>query len=489
MIRGAWSPPNAIERRTGLFLVVACFVWAAVGAMATRGIWYDEIWSVYVARHDIGFVEALRTRWLTDNHPPAFYALAWLAEPGVGDTIGARRALNFLPVVLAGGVLWWFARRRGDLIPFILLLIVMLLASREMIAAMADHRAYATQLSGNAVLATALAAIATARDDYARTDRGLLASTALTMLLCFNLHFIGALISGAVVGVVGIMLSVSGRRGWGLRLLGTALLAAVPSAIACVVQRRLLVDTATHFWATTSNGHARKLLSRAATTAAWCNPLATGAGLWTLFRGDRADTMRRFAAILFVACVLTGLALYVANTVRPFLVTRYLTALQPFLLAILAALAAGTILSHRASWWGTIAVATGTLSYGATVTPAQRNWTDTAAHIARQVAACPETVVHARGHWIAVDHPHLMTNEAAIVRFGYERLARAYGFAIEPLGSTRRSSRCPTLLWVEHLPGRSVDARSLVQAAGLPASHRATLWHGETGIVVTLLPR
>src|SRR5438067_936890 len=101
--------PTRAEIVSAVMLTAAAFV-AATGWIAWhRGVWYDEVWSLYYAHHDLGFWHALVDRWLKDNHPPAFYALGWLAYPAVGDDLFARRMLNLIPLAAAIAAIAWLA--------------------------------------------------------------------------------------------------------------------------------------------------------------------------------------------------------------------------------------------------------------------------------------------------------------------------------------------------------------------------------------------
>ena len=45
-------------------VAVALIAVCALAAVVRKGIWYDEAWSVFLARHP--------ERWLYDAHPPLF---------------------------------------------------------------------------------------------------------------------------------------------------------------------------------------------------------------------------------------------------------------------------------------------------------------------------------------------------------------------------------------------------------------------------------
>jgi len=82
----------------GLLLVVAFAVGARLLVLNARGIWFDEAFSVYIAR--IPWDEALQQLRLFDPHPPLYYVLLrqWMR---LGTELAAVRAFSVLTGVLA----------------------------------------------------------------------------------------------------------------------------------------------------------------------------------------------------------------------------------------------------------------------------------------------------------------------------------------------------------------------------------------------------
>ncbi|QNA84128.1 hypothetical protein G4G27_09110 [Sphingomonas sp. So64.6b] len=65
------APPSTLSVAVAVLLALLVFL-ASTGWIAWhRGIWYDEVWSLYFGHHDLGFWQALVDRWLKDNHPPS----------------------------------------------------------------------------------------------------------------------------------------------------------------------------------------------------------------------------------------------------------------------------------------------------------------------------------------------------------------------------------------------------------------------------------
>ena len=110
-----------MARRIGFVVLSVLFGVAAVIVIVGRGPWYDEFYSLYVVRAGVP-VSALYPAWLRDNHPPLFYALAWvwsrlISGTGLAATVEGMRAINgvFLAVLVGAFVRMartdaWFAR-------------------------------------------------------------------------------------------------------------------------------------------------------------------------------------------------------------------------------------------------------------------------------------------------------------------------------------------------------------------------------------------
>ncbi|QNA84126.1 hypothetical protein G4G27_09100 [Sphingomonas sp. So64.6b] len=196
-----------------------------------------------------------------------------------------------------------------------------------------------------------------------------------------------------------------------------------------------------------------------------------------------------FALIAAAAILATATILLVANSIRPFLVPRYLIAMAPFSAALLAALSAEVIMRHR--WLVLLSLLASVTAIGLSFARQARvgQWNATATPIGEIVRRCPGTVVHVRPRWvIPQDNPPqmIMANEARVVRFGHEYVAARAGFVIEPERSAQIAANCPTLLWIEqHLPE---SPAKLAGWAGLPLSAdqiaRSRMIVGETGFVV-----
>lgn len=480
-----------------LVCAVAAVFLASSGWIAWhRGIWYDEVWSLYFAHHDAGFGRAMAERWLKDNHPPLFYALDWLVEPFVGDDLFAKRMLNVIPLCLAAAGLGWLARRDARARPFVLVEALLILATPHAFDAMIDHRSYMIQLASGTVIAAGLFAVFIGERDYEPADRPLVWLIGAALLIGFNTHYFFAAITGFLVAIFIVSLWLRGRRRWAVRLLAAACVAGIPLVATYLLQRSVLEGTAQVFWADTSLASGFRQIKLVAKSPWPINLIVAGAALWAVGRrlrkrdvealpnGAIAYAATAAIAILAVTPILLGI-----NAVRPFIVPRYLIALVPFASGLLAALA-GRVVYDR-FWLGCL-VALGALAGIHAAFALQepvRQWDATGRIVADAVRNCPSAIVHARPRWmIRGDQPpqQVMANEPAIVRFGYAYEAQRWGFHLADETSTRIARRCPTLIWIEqHKPASAADIAIWSGLAFTPEQiQHAKILTGETGFVV-----
>lgn len=106
--RGLRIGGAAVRRMSAAALLAAVGVRVAV--LDARSLWFDETFSVAVAR--LSLPEVWRVIGQTDAHPPLHYLLlhVWM---GLGDSPATVRLLSLLCGVLAVVVAWWLARALG----------------------------------------------------------------------------------------------------------------------------------------------------------------------------------------------------------------------------------------------------------------------------------------------------------------------------------------------------------------------------------------
>jgi len=154
---------------------------------------------------------------------------------------------------------------------------------------------------------------------------------------------------------------------------------------------------------------------------------------------------------------------------RPFVIARYLVAVHPVLILILALGTAdlARALGRRGAALLALAVLAGTLfSLNRTLhrTLDLPGWDGTAAAIAEERRACRSAVVHPALAWNEATLALAPVDNRAVIPFAYRMAAARHGFAVEPPQSRRMSSECPTLFWAEHVPGHPPAAADLARA-------------------------
>ncbi len=473
----------AAVRITVVFLLfcVACMI--AIARM--KGLWLDEVWSLWMSRHDLGFADAARERWLHDTNPPFFYMAAWMAEPLTRLGVFGARLLNLLPLLFLAASASYLAVTRPALRAFVLVFAVLVAASPAFLRFFGEDRSYFSQLSFAATLALGLYAIEAGGEDFdPRRDGALAAITALAVLFIFNLHQAAALIAGVVLGVAILMNWRAGRRRWAGLLFAMGLLSAIPMIVSMMVQAPYLRSVAQDFWIVTPLREAAWIMTSTLLKAVALNAAALGAAALVLteaWRARRTGAMAEapapgafgFAAVMMIGLVAACIAMLVLNAVKPLIIPRYLITLVPYGGAAVAALGARVLLSR--AWVFALFIANAALVC-AFVTEDEAftgNWNDNAEVIQEQVAECPSTLVYAidpaRLNQSGVPE-HTPPNAPAVHEWGYAYEGAVYGFHVvidrpAEVKALPRARDCPTLLWGEHTYGMGLTQASAPQIA------------------------
>jgi hypothetical protein len=478
--------------------LIAAFIGLLIAAwlVATaKGIWFDELFSIYEAQHHAPFAEMFWRHWMVDGHPPLFNMFNWAMQPLVGDDPLARRALNLVPLLLAGSALIVIARRYAEAREFLFAFVLLMLASPVALEQIVEHRANFGQLAAMSVVVAVFAPIGLARRDFGGGDRPVAVILFLALLVAFNLHYIGALSAGFVTGIFMVANWIALRRRWAMVMLGVAALASLPLAASLIAQSLLLTDYTRDFWISTDSATAAKTILDLFLSGTKANVVVTAVAICALgtallrrdFVGMRPQI--DIAATCLIAAALVCAVLFVVNISRPIILLRYLVTEVPLIAAALAMLAAERM--GRQRWLTLAATLTGllTLALFAQRLSAQPNWSASARIVAEVVRACPSTAVHTPIEW-SRDFTEDGPNYAAVMHYGYETVGRKFGFTVEPPSSRRLDTTCPTLVWVEHfhqnLPGVAEATSGLPIAPAAIA--KATIQRTRSGFVATYPP-
>lgn len=509
---------KAVDFRVALIMVAALGAFALLIMIMSaryRGIWIDEIWSLWITRRDIPFPDIEYTRWAKDNHPPLFYAAAWMLNGIAGDSIFISRMENVVPIVLVVAGLFLISRGREGVVGFSLTFFVLVFVGIEAGKLFPEFRSYFSQLCAVYMIVVCLFSVHQSKNDFKfDQDSDLAIIFVVSALLSLNLHYICSFVVGVLLGVFVVQQVVARRWRWAGLLLAGGLLAAAPLGAALYLSAKFVRANVGSFWIDTSPSEAALIIARTLAHGAAYNVVAALAavlGLSAAIRSVRAGRnsnapvtaaaahWRRTAS--FAICVSIALAISVAviftvNLVRPIVVDRYLTAIVPLVASLVAAFAADQLLASRAAF-ALFVLNAAALGVGeGRKMIAEKRWELTAQYIQDQVRACPDARVYAldptmfRGFKGPVDQRWPQ-------EWGYRKVARDHGFSIRDLQRGDRrpitlSSGCPTLLWDEHgSPSDLADLRSAPFVRNLPPEapiSSVRVFTGDGGYVFALPP-
>lgn len=497
------APSGMLTRAmTWAFLAFAVIVIVEmIIVLAVKGIWFDEVWSLFVARHDLPLSEIYLERWRWDVHPPLFHFAAWLFEPLTGENIVARRLLNFVPLIIALLAAGLIALRRPQTRVPLIIAAVIILPNPLAFNFFVEHRSYYALISAWFIACSGLLAIALENRDYERSDRWLALLIVPAAIVTLNLHYFCALVAGVMLGAFIISEWVQGRRRWASWLFLSGVLGSIFLLTAAYMQREQLAAAGGYLeWSTSTFGAIKVAASDLA--------IIFGLNLAALFallplvraRRDRSvlaiareSRRARFVIAGFCAIGAAIIVAVIANAVHSMLLRRYLMPLLPVGGIMLGVAVADRLSRHRLLYAAVLAngllVATAFAVWGGK----RQNWNELAQHIGTEVRACPGTRVLAVPDWLMKDFrppPISLPDEA--MAFGYEMLGDRYGFdplirsaTAEPLAPSRE---CPTIVWAEHyqmfppLPALVADRARLTVTP--EASAGAVLRRSQTGFVM-----
>lgn len=468
---------RGFDRSSRLALAIvapAAFV-ALIHAVFTRGVWYDEFYTLYVSGPSFGWREALTRHWLVDNHPPLFYALA-RASGWLGASVEARRLLNLIVAILAF-VSGWLALRGGghggsDRRPLGVFYFLFLASLAPPIPLAGELRSYFMSFCSVALL---VLTVSLAQLDSGRPARGRALVMWLSALVAFNTHVVTSAIATAIlVPFVGLAL-LRGDRTRLLTFVPPALVAGTVFLATTAVQLPLWMGNTKVFWLPAGADQAWGSLRLAIIAAVSGNVLMSLAAAFGLYlmarrapRKERLPEELTVALLLVGGVVLAGVVLTALHLWRPLLIPKYLIGLFPPIGMVVAIgfVALRDRLDDRtalAMVFGTIALSLVAIGTNAAAVASFAGWDPAAREIRRQVTVCPDAAVHAGMRWndyLAALQP---PDNARVVPYSYRLVAARHGFAIEPAGSRRMSARCPTLFW-GHIAGSDAPTPTEVLA-------------------------
>ena len=496
------SPSAAFKVAAVLFVFVLS---AAILVARMKGVWLDELWTLWMSQHDVTARQALHDRWLQDTNPPYFYIAAWLFEPLTRLDLFASRLLNLIPLVLAVGAFAWLGATRARLRPFLIVYAVLMITSALFVGDFGQLRSYFSQLCAASVLGAILFVIETEGRDFDRRDLGLAAAAFFAAVSIMSFHQVSALITGAVLGVIGLAHLRARRLRWSAVLLAVAFTAELPLIGAEIAEWPYLKSAAASFWVTTTTPEALHMLASQSIKALLLNAAAAGAGVYALTRLRQAPPgplpqMARFVVVMSLALATASVAVLVVNALKPLIVPRYLITLTPYWGAALAAVAAEVLLSRR--WLFALFIANAAIIAAYTTRDEANtgNWNDGAEIITDAIGDCPQTLVYAVDPLVLQPPgtpPPGPDNSEMVHEWGYGYVARMHGFSArivhpDKVRALPLSTTCPTLLWAEHDYTNRLSLKDIAVRSKLPSDPdslaRMSLERTDSGFVLTLAP-
>lgn len=463
------NPLRAAVLAAALALLASAIVWTALH----RGAWYDEFYTQYVTRPELGWRQALLTSWLPDNHPPFFYMLmratAWLGG------IEAHRLVNLAvaALALAGG---WIAARGQPLLRAAAVVLVVLLAANPWTALSATElRSYFVSLCAGALLSLALASLWISPSRGPRGPRGRQTVYALTVLVSFNTHVVTSVISGALILPFLAAALLLRDRDRLRALLPAPVAAAILFALVTAFQLPHWSRNTQVFWIPSGFGQARWSMEYAVLRTLEANPAilaGSAAGALLLLRDYlRTRKVPDLLAICFLAGVGIGIAFALLTglqLMRPSVIEKYLVAAVGGLAFVMAASCARllTAVPRRVEallLLVALAISGLALIGNARDVAAGASWMGTGRFIARTVAACPDTTVHTDDFWNADVMAMSPADNRRVAPWAYRSVAKQLGFAIEPASSRSLSRTCPNLFWAEHVHRNGFNEASVLK--------------------------
>ena len=462
-------------------LLLAYTVAWMVAAALHRGIWIDEVWSLWMSQHDIPLAAVVAQRWSHDVHPFFFHAMNWVLEPTLGMNVYTRRLLNLVPLAFFLASATYLALRNPRARSFVIVFLTIVIASPYSVRYFAEHRSYFSGLCFTGSLMTCLYCLCTDEGDF-----NLKRHLDLAVLLCasaifaLDIHYVGTVIVGSVLGVAALDQLRRGHLVWTSLLIvsgavGVALLLPI-----LTLESPYLKVAGASFWIKTSPVVAAVTLS-STIALTWLENLVAGliAGLVLLATtqgGGRAFNVAieppdrkawSFVAVAVAALVVAFGTLFIINSIKPVVVSRYLIPLVPISAAPIAAMVANQLLKRR---WIFAAFLLNAAIVGAVEAEFplhEARWEGTARQIEAQVKSCPATRVYA----LAPEFFSSFTgppNQPMIHEWGYQSVAANDGFRATLLnpGSPQPielAAGCPTVFWGEHI-NRYVGPAELIKA-------------------------
>jgi len=410
-----------------------------------RGLWLDEAASYWLSRHDVGWLQLARERWITDVHPPLFSMLSWAARPLLGESIQHLRMINLAGLLFA--LMVWRRAAESGLDGFFLASFgLAVAASPFFILYAAEFRSYFLQMVLSASLVVLFRMVV--------EGRGGMGWLSATLLLLTNLHYYGCLSGLILVGVGTLYLRRQGRGREALTLCLSILVSLLPLVMAMLAMISSIEPVKVSY--------ASPVAGVLMVVLVGLSPAMPNiALLYAIGRArKRRDALSDLSILLALACGLTVAAYALLNLFTHNLLPRHMISVIPIAAGLLASLAERELRRDprlfRLSCYNAVLLSAAAFSYGLT----HSRWESNVTLIKAALRQCPASPVYALNGMSLVgaeDPLHRVAGINDVFALTYQLIARRAGWrvVIVPDGQMHRPHRgCPSLLWIEHFYAR-----------------------------------
>ena len=482
---------------TALGFVTLLCILGAVWTDFHRGYWYDEGWTSYFAQHDVALADALSGRWMQDIHPPFYSFVVWIFQPLTGDQIANQRLINLLPLLIISlAFIAAFIKSEQHGRWFVAAFLLAILPMKDFQYFLSEARSYVFVLLGTASMIWFLYRIVSKQQDYERRDWRILTALSLSSFTSINLHYTNGIIGLTLLGGFTLLLAATKRRRWAWRLFALASICGLVSALLFYLQVPLLSQHRTWFDDVAPQKFIWNLplLVFGAAKANIVVTLAAICGAWKLVTSPSRPAKFGYTSMLVLCAAVATSAFVVLNAFKPLASYRYAIALEPLYVSILASCAASLLERHSILRWSAVIYAAVMIPRHSFVSASQVNWFATAQIIKDEQRRCPGVNIYVAepASILQKNRIYDWPNQAEVERYLYEQVAARFNFRVEPLASRRALSRCPTIIWREHMPSLAVSAVEVARKEGLVLSAEAAAGartiKGSSGVVLYYPP-
>lgn len=498
------KPLTARELFLGPVMVVVPILVVIVWAMTAKGVWYDELWSKWMASRELGMADAADLRWFRDVHPPLFYALNWLVSGIVGTPVHVHRVLNLLPLAGLVGVGAFVFHVRPAMQPALVVAGVLFLANHET-TYFGEYRSYALIMCATAALALLMVEMLNrGRDLVWAKDRLLCLMLGSTILLALNLHYISTLVCGVTIMIFAVDQLRLRRWRWAAMITFISAVSMLAVFAALWAQRPYMAETVPNFWVSTNFRSAlQSIVGRAFQATGKNIAIFIAMLLWARALAARAHAGQKrvaedsaeHAVVLFVlSLLLSGVMLLAINAYRPVVTPRYLLAMTPISILSFALLLGNIVAGYRQLFVLFLVNALGVgLFYGWSIQK-KLAWDEGALLVAQMVEACPDALVYSlpRSRALPASRASGIPNESEFMHWAIADLGKTYGFRSHPLPRPETATvplsptGCPTIVYIED--AASIDGDLTAQRVGLKVASGQKLetLHTRTGTIIRI---